>query len=503
MKKRMALGLLLVLVFAVNTISMPRRFYSGDAFAARAGAAHFINTGRFGIEFTERDQIADLLDEKGQYLFNNDEQARFYSKYGMVNSALFFPPLLLEKLVVGRLGLITKTRSLLLYLNLYFVLLSLLIAFYLFRLASLYTARPWVALAFALACLYGTFLWNYLRAQTFEIFQVLFFVMLAYHWIVYWRTARCSSPQKGHLLLALGCAVIFSCLKAYHALIFPVFLAAWAVEHHDTKEWKLGWREPTWILAAAACTGIIVMLANQAQFGGLLEFGYFQWQREGQLFHGFAWQNLRDAVPGFVLRENRSVFLHFPLLLLAIFGSRVYAGKHSYEALFLGLSFVTFFLFVSASKGWEGQACYGPRYLLPFLPALSLPAISWLDGTFDSTRKPMLAKSCQLAVLICLLASAKIQWSVNRLDFFASYHIHGYFVQGYFKDIQVPSVEQYFDHHLGIIFADLAAYRDGESTFPPVEMLKQVDSVPEEKLNQLQSAIRSHRVLRPNFYFFP
>src|SRR6185295_16935508 len=80
------------------------------------------------------------------------------------------------------------THSLVFMLNLYNVALSLLIAWYLYQLAGLYVARALTRSLFVLAVFYSTFLWNYLRAQSSEIFQVLFFAGFFYHFMLFVRS---------------------------------------------------------------------------------------------------------------------------------------------------------------------------------------------------------------------------------------------------------------------------------------------------------------------------
>src|SRR4029077_3270801 len=70
---------------------------------------------------------------------------------------------------------------------------------------------------------------------------------------------------------------------------------------------------------------------------------------------------------------------------------------------------------------WSGQSCYGPRYLLPILPILSLPFIGcreWLG------KLPSIVKSVLATGTAALLAySMLLQISVNTLPFFFCYDL--------------------------------------------------------------------------------
>ena len=83
--------------------------------------------------------------------------------------------------MTGNLAIDSSSR--LLFLNLLNLILSAATALYLVLLARRYTRSNAVVAIFVLAALYSTFWWNYLRAQTFEIYHTLFLLAFYYHFV--------------------------------------------------------------------------------------------------------------------------------------------------------------------------------------------------------------------------------------------------------------------------------------------------------------------------------
>ena len=81
----------------------------------------------------------------------------------------------------------------------------------------------------------------------------------------------------------------------------------------------------------------------------------------------------------FTLHPQWSIFLTYPVLILALPGWWFYLRRHTAESLFLLALLYGMFLIVAPLPFWRGESAYGPRYLLYLLPVLSLPALYVLD----------------------------------------------------------------------------------------------------------------------------
>ena len=74
--------------------------------AIRAETVSLLRTGRFGVPA----EIAARMGRRGQYFYENREQGRWSSKYGPLNTLMFVPPLLAERVVTGSLPWLSPRR---------------------------------------------------------------------------------------------------------------------------------------------------------------------------------------------------------------------------------------------------------------------------------------------------------------------------------------------------------------------------------------------------------
>ena len=105
------------------------------------------------------------MGERGQYFFENREKGRWFSKYGVLNTLMYVPPLLAERLATGSLPWISPAR--LAFLNAFNLVLALFSAAYLLATVALYTrdtAVKWVTPSRSTR----RSGWNYCAAQASE-----------------------------------------------------------------------------------------------------------------------------------------------------------------------------------------------------------------------------------------------------------------------------------------------------------------------------------------------
>jgi hypothetical protein len=110
---------------------------------------------------------------------------------------------------------------------------------------------------------------------------------------------------------------------------------------------------------------------NWWRFGNPLESGY-----------------LRDTTPGYgssivaggmglLFSPYASLILYSPIVLLAGWGLVAMWRRDRAAAMLFAALFVGYFLLYASLRNWMAGRSYGPRYLVPFLPALVMPLAFW------------------------------------------------------------------------------------------------------------------------------
>ncbi len=100
---RSALGLLLVMVLAVSLVSLPSEVYHGDPSAVRMEAAFLVAEKGLGIPDDMVDTRSYRQLKRNGYFARNQATGRWYSRYGLANTLLAVPPLLVERALHGAL----------------------------------------------------------------------------------------------------------------------------------------------------------------------------------------------------------------------------------------------------------------------------------------------------------------------------------------------------------------------------------------------------------------
>ena len=140
---------------------------------------------------------------------------------------------------------------------------------------------------------------------------------------------------------------------------------------------------------------------------------------------------------------------------------------------------------------WRGESSYGPRYLLPILPILSLPFLEYLKWLGNL---PQIAKSVLATGTATLLAcSLLLQMCVNTLPFFFCYDL-----KQILDDNRYSKPATYLrSHHFGTINRDFLLYRFGCPSPFTGKFLDQLNAAEVERFSALTESLRS------NYYWFP
>lgn len=507
-RPKRTLLILLICCGALLFLTMPNNITPGDCYASRAEAAHLVMTGEWGIDFASKPELAWFVDKRGGYFFENDAKQKLYNKWGIMNTILTLPPMLATKVFAGRVEMVDRSTAHLFFVNCNNVLLSLLIIFYLYRIVSLYTARDWQRVLFMVLSVFTTYLWFFLRAHMHEIFQIAMAVGFYYHFLVFLRAASDNDPQKKwrHLLLAMIWAGFLFLTKVLFVTIIAIaWLFACLAGPNDRpllarmKENLLGEHANLgkYLLLPTLFFIGVFLAVNYHKTGSCLETGYGQEQFDDVNEISFSPRVLLESVPGFLfLKGNANVFLHYPVLLLALFGLRRFSRKWPIEAKFIGFTVLSNFLVIACYQTWRGEWGDGPRYLVILAILGSLPAISAIDA-LSQTIRTRLAQAATAACLGFGLWSLVMQVNENSVENFTFYYHEGFFEQ--YND---PEINAYFKNYLtrGMFYGDLLAYKYFGRPYFPIEALRR--NQPEwyaANEQRLHDTIRSE--IRQNYLF--
>ena len=149
-------------------------------------------------------------------------------------------------------------------------------ALYLVLLARRYTKSNAVVAIFVLAALYSTFWWNYLRAQTFEIYHTLFLLAFYYHLVSAFDLQRNDSNRRKSGAQFLIAAIFFGALflgKTVYTALWPVLVVIWALSKTElvspvTRERRDRFLRPLLFFWLPACIFLCILAAaNWSKFG--------------------------------------------------------------------------------------------------------------------------------------------------------------------------------------------------------------------------------------------
>src|ERR1022692_4850542 len=263
---------------------MPAEEYPGDAHAVRIETTILLDTGKWAIP----SEIAENFGERGQYFYQNPN-GNWHPKYGTLNTLIYVPALWLERVATGNLAIDSASR--LLFLNLLNLILSAATALYLILLARRYTRSNAVVAIFVLAALYSTFWWNYLRAQTFEIYHTLFLLAFYYHFVSGFDLQGTDSNRRKSDSQFFIAAIFFGALclcKTVYTALLPALVVIWALPKTDsvspvTRERR---DRPLLFFWLPVCIFLCILAAaNWYKFGSPFATGYTQWVKESHPFH--------------------------------------------------------------------------------------------------------------------------------------------------------------------------------------------------------------------------
>jgi hypothetical protein len=510
-----ALPALLVGVLAIGVLTMPALRYDGDASAWEMEAESLVERGSLSVS----PAIAELVDAGAPYFVFNPATGNWHSKYGIGNTLVYAIPLLFEHFVLrvaeptpshgifGKQGAgVYRNDRRLLLLNGFNILLSLLLALALYRLASLYTEVAAFRVGFVLICFYSTYLWNYLRAQSSQIYQCLFFTaallfLLRFERRISNRTSEAplSLGESRDLLWSMLALTALCLVKTVYLPLLGIFalaavMAGWQSGRPVIRQGVPALTKNLRVfcvhaLLPIACMVAILLGSNDLKFGGPFVFGY---GREASLWGA----DLGESVPGYLFHPRYSVFVHFPLLVIALFGLGTYWRRHRFDLVVVWSCFLTMFAINSSYTFWKGEACVGPRYLLFALPALSISAIYAFEWIAD--RRRWLEKTVPTIVIAGVLSASMLaQLQINALEFHTFFRWRLLFESNAQTD---PEVFEYFRNtRTARVNAEFIDYGRGGAAPLPVQRLEA--RLRRHEFQRIDELARAH-LDNGNYYFW-
>jgi hypothetical protein len=448
-------ALLLAAVAAINILWMPGEVLTGDPPAWREETRSILVSGGLHIPVGD----ARVMGERGRYFVQNERDGLWYSKYGVANSLLALPPAWLERALGGNISRPGTPPSLLL-LNLWYVALSVALAAVLYALSGAYSRRRGVRALFVLGSLYCTSLWFYQRAQASELYQTLFFTALFMALVGFLRPLREHGPaglgRRAWACLAVVwlCAAALIFTRVIYGMLLPLIVCL--AVYCDARGRRL---PPLLVPLLVPPLAIVALLGwvNQVKFGAPWLTGYHQWNEASHYPVG----SLFDGLWGFLFAPRFSVFLYFPLLIFALVALRRFVERHRLDALVMLSVFACFLLVLAKTPSWAGEWSYGPRYLLPMLPVLSLPFLTFADDVLDRIQT-WRARAWAAATLAALGYSAYLQAQVNLLPFWSYYEARAALLMAR----PLESVEYFLNRPTAFVVQDLLRHRRNVEALP-------------------------------------
>jgi hypothetical protein len=490
--QRYVLPGLLLLVGVVNVLMMPRALLAGDPFCWREETRSILSNGSLAVDPGVADQLNSHV--QGQSFDLNPNDGFWYSKFGIMNSLMALPPMLVEKWLAGRLPQHIAPPNIAIA-GYWGVFLSLIVCWLLWGLTARYSRRRLSRALYVLSVFYATYFWYYQRSQGAEIYQTLFFIAFFYLFVGYLDRLGDQNVQDADRLRLLG-AWLFLAMLVYTRLFFGLLMLpsvgviAYVIWTRGKDRLRVGVREGLFVIIPLAAILAGLGYINYVKFGSPLASGYDQWEREMHL----PIAPLRDGLWGMLFDAKYSIFTYFPPLALALPMYAAFWRRFRIDTVAMLGCAVVYILVLAKIPTWRGEWTYGPRYMVFILPVLSMPFLLLIDWIIDGARDHWNARIVALATAAVLVCSGFFQFQVDRLDFFFLYR-----VQIPIGSMDHDLVDYFEEHNSAILYWDFIKHRDNLDAIFVFDRLKHSNSP--EKLQHYRQVVKD--LLEPeNFYWW-
>lgn len=387
-----------ILVFGLYLLTMAGHTSSPDEESLFYMTKSLVDHGR--LDIPEDGRLTSNLLAAGQ-------SGRAYAPYGPVVPILLAPFYIAGDAVAKAFEPGMREYVLRLATNLLDPTLTALSVAVLVRFATDLGASGAAAVTLALTFGLATIAWPYSKWLWSEPAAALALLLA-----LFWTSQAIRRPGlRAPLLAGLAFAVAVG-TKLPTLVALPGFLGALLLPLREGAQ--PGWRGGLTRLAAFAAFPVALATAlvawNRSRFGHALETGY---QALGAGASAFDWGS-GEGILGLLLSSGKSVFLYSPPLVLGIAGLRRFSIRAPRESLLVLWLVASHVIIYGSFARWHGDACWGPRYLVPITAPLLLPAISLLDLPSGRRRRALRA-----ALALLVIAGVTVQMAGLLMNYAA------------------------------------------------------------------------------------
>jgi hypothetical protein len=225
-----------------------------------------------------------------------------------------------------------------------------------------------VAVLLTLAFGTATLAWPFSKYSFSEPVTGLFLLLSVFAAV---RTARSARPAWSALCgIALGLAIGSKATAAFAAPAVLVYLVGAGSAPLLTRVRRV---VPCVVMLAVPAVGLA--LVNAARFGNPLDTGYH--------IDGLIDFANPIGIAGLLVSPSKSLFVYAPVALLGLVGLVRLVTRSPWEAGLLFWLVASQVVFHGLLAIWPGDAGWGPRYLVPIVPFIVVPAgavLTWTHG---------------------------------------------------------------------------------------------------------------------------
>lgn len=452
--RKITIAVVLLASIGINYYWQSKVFYQGDAYSTKISAQYFVRSGDLGIPFERSNLIpTSFLKDKNQYFFENNQRQRFYSRWGSFNLILSSIPAFFS----SNESLLVDDKTVAAH-NVFQIVLAALLVFYLLKITYLYTEKNVLAGFFVLSSVYSTLVWYYIRAQTYEVPQLLFFSAFYFHFVTFWRK-RLSL----HSVLALIFITLLCLLKSVYFIEFSLVLLFYIIQFR-----KKEFEKKDVLIAASFFTFAlgVQLFDNLYIFNELLYKGAGVARPEEQnLPASWSLTHLSGRLYDYFYHPRYNLFRYYPFLITTVFGWKKFCKNKIFKReMYFVAAMVLSLLMILMTFHTVGEWTYGPRFWLTCFFVFSIPSLAFFDKLFYQKRK-LKDRFALVAIVLLLAFTTREQIIVNGHRFFMMHMIEGYFSQ-----FKIPRVNDYFYYNShATIISDFKTHIEKNADYLPVK----------------------------------
>lgn len=256
-------------------------------------------------------------------------------------------------------------------------LLSAFMAVLVYRFLGKFSKNRFHKLLLTFAFSFGTIIFIYSTGYSRDVIKTFF--LFASFFILFHLHYGYYGTRRGLLSFFSGLFLAFSVSMDYKTVIvMPLFLLY---------SWIFCKRKEFFLFVLGALIPFLFLMAyDYVAFGSPLATPY-NYRSEAIVrdyytagFFGITFPTL-DSLFGLTFSPFRGFFFYMPVMLLSVFGLFVKffskGRKFKVDMFFILLLFLVFFFFNASlvPPSWYAGSSFGPRYLMPAIPFMILPAI--------------------------------------------------------------------------------------------------------------------------------